>query len=87
MFTYVAAMATALTILISPTASAESSRQISPERPAQWGTDTKIDRAVVQAPRIGTTVAITEPEQLVYLTKEQQAGLRRALLKSVRILG
>lgn len=80
MLSYVAAIATAVTLMISPTL---SSAQDSTGRkePTKWAK--KTDMRTVE---IATIIEISGVKPLYFLSSVEQQAFRKALLRSVRIV-
>lgn len=81
MFSYIAAIAVAATVMISPTPVKAEAQQRSA---ALWTPQASLVRINKGAPMV--SVAVAEGQAVYLLNTDEQAVFRRALLRSVRIL-
>lgn len=82
MLTYVTAIATAATLIISPLFVSEAEKESKPTRPAWY----EVLRDLTARVSPANTISITSRRPTYFLSSVEQSALRRALLRSVEIV-
>lgn len=82
MLTYVAAVATAATLMISPILARDDVFAREKADAGRWTIPAATPRSVA----ITTTIAVTSPPAPYYLSPQEQRILKKALIRSARIV-
>lgn len=83
MLTYITAIATAITLTITPVVVSKSARENTQENKVTWAKYGMASHAGIQ---IADVISLVSQRPGYFLSKAEQGALKRALLRSVKVI-